>query len=78
MTRISNELETGIVGMKKIELGGQSNCWICEGWSYVNFKYEVKKEEWQGKEVIGVWLNMNIDVYKGDKMQEVKPGVYAI
>jgi len=39
MTRISPNLETGIMAKKKVGLMACSNCWICEGWTQVTFRY---------------------------------------
>jgi hypothetical protein len=39
ITRIQPKLSTGTVSKKKIEFKATSNCWICEGWTQVLFKW---------------------------------------
>ncbi len=43
MTRITDELKTGIVtNQLKLSMHATSNCWICEGWTCVNFEFKPK------------------------------------
>ena len=44
-TKIGNTLETGVLSKRKVELKGASNCWICEGWTQVLFRYKPAKLE---------------------------------
>lgn len=39
ISRIGPTLATGTISKKKVELKATSNCWICEGWSQVLFKF---------------------------------------
>ena len=48
VSRIKPTLHTGVVSKKKVELKSCSNCWICEGWSQILFRwnpYEVIFED---------------------------------
>ncbi len=67
MTRISENLETGTVAKKTIGLSACSNCWICEGWSQMNFVYKTKV----GKKFSDfdlVYTCLSIDGYEPDLM----------
>ena len=39
MTKILPNLETGVVKPSKAGLNATSNCWICEGWTQVTFRF---------------------------------------
>jgi len=39
VSRIKPILHTGTISRKRVELKSTSNCWICEGWSQVEFRW---------------------------------------
>ncbi len=44
VTRIRHDLQTGTLSKKEIELQFSGNCWLCEGWSMVEFKFDPRLE----------------------------------
>jgi len=44
ISRLKPTLVSGTVSRRKVELNATSNCWICEGWSQMLFKWNPFKE----------------------------------
>jgi len=42
ISRIQPTLETGVITTRKAKLSSGSNCWICEGWTQLLYRFEPK------------------------------------
>ena len=71
MTRIGPTLESAHIHDKnRIELQANSNCWICEGWTQVKFRFEpgVSDDTFNHDPFKAIKLHLEIDQYVGDLM----------
>jgi hypothetical protein len=61
-----------------------NNCWLCEGWSIVEFKFDPKKDfkvdgsENTVNEKSLCFVHLSIDEFKGDLMKRCEDGIYRI
>jgi len=54
------------------------NCWLCEGWSMVEFKFDPRKVSQKVNDKILCFIHLQIDDNKGDLMNRGEDGVYRI
>lgn len=80
--RMDTKLETGTMPDFKMKINMNYNCWICEGWTQVSFKFDPycsnnppKKEL---DEEDNVLIHFSFDEYKPDKMSMNKDGTFWI
>jgi hypothetical protein len=78
ISRIKPTLNTGTVSKSKVELKATSNCWICEGWSQVLFKWNPYNHIGEdGKSIADlmddttvVYIHLSSDDYEADLMEK--------
>lgn len=63
ITRIKSDLSTGHISKAKIDLKATSNCWICEGWTSVLFKWNPYEQAGEEGKIIANLMNENTMVY---------------
>ena len=77
MTRIDGSLETG--KSKRSDIKQHSNCWICEGWTQIKFRFDPKEARIPGvDEFTPVYIHLEADEFKADLMERGEDGVYTI
>lgn len=79
--RIKPGLDTGAIqNTRLLDLKASSNCWICEGWSEVLFKYKpgVSDNDAEHDMYVPIWVHLESDQYQPDLMlpDPMDPEVY--
>lgn len=81
-TRMPANLETGHIMKSAIELQGNSNCWICEGWTQVEFKLDLKRvdnPELDLNDDDPVFIHFSFEDYQPDILVKKQEGsVYSV
>lgn len=68
-TRIKPVLQGGVQkNLERISLKATSNCWICEGWTQMQFTFETP--EWVNTEIVPIKLHLSCDNYVGEYLGE--------
>ena len=71
LTRLPSLLDSGkIKDSNSIQLQHNSNCWLCEGWTQIKFRFEpgVSDDNPEHDPFKPIKLHLQIDQYQGDLM----------
>jgi hypothetical protein len=72
--RIRPDMNIGVVSKQHIDMKLGNNCWLCEGWSIVEFKFDPSKDNTilgsnlPLSDQIICFVHLSIDDYNGDLM----------
>eukprot|EP00347_Sterkiella_histriomuscorum_P007903 403347122 len=79
MTRITPNLEVGVVSETKQKLQCTSNCWVCEGWTQIMFQFNPFTTLHKNlDEYTPVYIHLSCDDYRPDLMERNDDGVYRL
>ena len=82
-TRINKSLKAGDIDVKDLDLNKFTNCWVCEGWSPMTFKFRRDKSNLPHSKFRiddDVLIHLSIDAFRPDlmKLNPLDPQEYII